>query len=51
MPKLRVTIRRRSGIAIDQRIRWGTRTMMVRQLLDDPRYPDRIVMRCEEMRS
>jgi head-tail adaptor len=51
MPRLRVTIRRRDGIAIDQRIRWGTRTMMVRQLLDDPRYPDRIVMRCEEMRS
>jgi len=51
MPKLRITIRRRSGIAIDQRIRWGTRTMMVRQLLDDPRYPDRLSMRCEEVRS
>jgi head-tail adaptor len=51
MPKLRVTIRRRSGIGIDQRIRWRARTMMVRQLLDDPRYPDRIVMRCEEVRS
>jgi head-tail adaptor len=51
MPRLRVTIRRRDGIAIDQRIRWGTRTMMVRQLLDDPRYPDRIVVRCEEVRS
>ena len=51
MPRLRVTIRRRDGIAIDQRIRWGKRTMMVRQLLDDPRYPDRLVMRCEEVRS
>jgi head-tail adaptor len=51
MPRLRVTIRRRDGITIDQRIRWGTRTMMVRQLLDDPRYPDRIVVRCEEVRS
>lgn len=51
MPRLRATIRRRSGIAIDQRIRWGTRTMMIRQLLDDPRYPDRLSMRCEEVRS
>lgn len=50
MPKLRVTIRRRDGIGIDQRVRWGTRTMMVRQLLDDPRYSDRLVLRCEEVR-
>ena len=51
MPKLRVTIRRREGIAIDQRVRWGSRTLMVRQLLDDPRYPDRLVLRCEEVRT
>jgi head-tail adaptor len=51
MPKLRVTIRRRSGIAIDQRIRWGSRTLMIRQLLDDPARPDRLVMRCEEARA
>lgn len=50
MPKLRVTIRRRGGIAIDQRIRWGARTMMIRQLLDDPSLPDRLEMRCEEVR-
>jgi head-tail adaptor len=51
MPKLRVTIRRRPGVAIDQRIRWGARTLMIRQLLDDPRYPDRLVFRCEEARA
>jgi len=51
MPRLRVTIRRRSGVAIDQRIRWRSRTLMVRQLLDDPRLPDRIVLRCEEVRG
>jgi head-tail adaptor len=51
MPKLRVTIRRRQGIAIDQRIRWGARTLMVRQLLDDPRRPDRLTLRCEEART
>lgn len=50
MPKLRVTIRRRSGIAIDQRIVWSGRTLMIRQLLDDPRYPDRLALRCEEAR-
>jgi head-tail adaptor len=51
MPKFRVTIRRRPGIAIDQRIRWDGRTLMIRQLLDDPRFADRLVMRCEEARS
>jgi head-tail adaptor len=51
MPKYRVTVRRRTGIAIDQRIRWDGRILMIRQLLDDPRFPDRMVMRCEEARS
>lgn len=51
MPRFRVTIRRRDGIAIDQRITWRGRLMMVRQMLDDPREKDRIVMRCEEVRS
>lgn len=51
MPRLRVTIRRRSGIAIDQRIRWGARTLMIRQMLDDPRFPERLMLRCEELRA
>ena len=51
MPRFQVTIRMRDGIAIDQRIRWGARTLMVRQLLSDPRHGDRIVMRCEEARG
>jgi head-tail adaptor len=50
MPRFRVTIRRRDGIAIDQRIGWRGRFLMVRQMLDDPREKDRIVMRCEEVR-
>lgn len=50
MPRLRVTVRRRNGIAIDQRIRWGDRILMIRQLLDDPRKPDRLALRCEEVR-
>ena len=51
MPKFKVTIRAREGIAIDQRITWNGRKLMVRQLLDDPRAKDRIVMRCEEVRA
>lgn len=51
MPRYRVTIRKRDGIAIDQRISWRGRVMMVRQMLDDPRTRDRIEMRCEEVRQ
>jgi head-tail adaptor len=51
MPKFRVTIRRRDGIGLDQRIGWNGRYFMVRQLLDDPRAKDRITMRCEEVRG
>jgi head-tail adaptor len=51
MPRYRVTIRQREGIAIDQRISWRERKLMVRQMLDDPRAKDRIAMRCEEVRT
>jgi head-tail adaptor len=51
MPRFRVTIRRREGIALDQRVSWNGRKLMVRQLLDDPRAKDRIAMRCEELRA
>ena len=51
MPKYRVTIRTREGVGIDQRVNWRGRLLMVRQMLDDPRTRDRIVMRCEEVRS
>ena len=49
--RYRVTIRRRDGIALDQRVRWNGRALMVRQLLDDPRARDRITMRCDEVRA
>jgi SPP1 family predicted phage head-tail adaptor len=51
MPKYKVTIRNRDGIALDQRISWNGRKLMVRQLLDNPRAKDRIAMRCEEVRG
>jgi len=50
MPRYRVTIRQREGILLDQRISWRGRKLMVRQLPDDPRAKDRIIMRCEEIR-
>ena len=51
MPRFRVTIRKRDGIAIDQRVSWKDKMMMIRQFLDDPKAPDRISLRCEEVRS
>lgn len=50
MPRFRVTIRKRDGIAVGQRISWGERAMLVKQRIDDPTLPDRILLRCEEMR-
>lgn len=50
MPRFRVTIRQRDGIAVGQRISWGARAMLVKQRIDDPKLPDRILLRCEEMR-
>ena len=49
-PRFRVTIRARDAIAVGQRIIWGERVMLVRQRIDDPALPDRILLRCEEMR-
>lgn len=50
MQRFRVTIRRRDGIAIDQRLRWRKRMLMIRQIVEDPRYRDRLTIRCEEIR-
>ena len=50
MPRYRVTIRRRDDIALDQRVTWGERKMLVRELLDDPLAKDRLSMRCDEVR-
>lgn len=50
MPRFKVTIRARKGIAVGQRVRWNERLLAVRVLIDDPRLADRLVMRCEEVR-
>jgi head-tail adaptor len=51
MPRYRVTIRWREEIELGLRISWSGRSLMVRQLLDDPKAKDRIAMRCEEVRT
>ena len=50
MARFRVTIRKRGGIQVGQRLTWGARTMLIRQCIDDPRFPERLLLRCEEMR-
>jgi len=50
MPRFRVTIRPRDGLAVGQRVTWRETQLMVRQLLANPREPDRIVLRCEQVR-
>ncbi|MEO7750896.1 MAG: head-tail adaptor protein [Sphingomicrobium sp.] len=51
MPRYRVTIRAREGIALGHRVSWNGRVLMVRQLIEDPVRRDRIAMRCEEVRT
>ena len=50
MSRFRVTIRRRADLMIDHRLRWRGRTLAVRQIVDDPRLPEQLVLRCEEVR-
>jgi head-tail adaptor len=51
MPRFKVTIRVREGISVGQRVRWSGRLLAVRQRIDDPALPDRILLRCEEVRT
>lgn len=51
MPRFRVTLRRRDGIGLDQKISWAGRVLTVVQVLDDPRVRDRLVLRCKEERA
>lgn len=51
MARFKVTIRARDGVAVGQRVRWGERVMAVRARIDDPALRDRILLRCEEVRS
>lgn len=50
MPRYRVTVRRQSEFSVDQQIRWRGRRLIIRQIVDDPMLPDRLVLLCEEQR-
>jgi head-tail adaptor len=50
MPRFRVTMRPRDGIAVGQKITWGDIQLMIRQLLHNPLERDRLVLRCEQVR-
>ena len=50
MPRFRVILRSRENVTVGQRIQWKERRMLVTQRIDDPRLPDRMLLRCEEMR-
>jgi head-tail adaptor len=51
MARFRVTIRPVDGLAVGQRVTWKGRQMLVRQVVDDPRARDRVLLRCEEVRG
>lgn len=50
MSRFRVTVRANEEIAVDQEVRWKGRRLSIRQVIDDPARPDRLVLRCEEQR-
>lgn len=50
MPRFRVILRSREDVTVGQRIQWKQRRMLVTQRIDDPRLPDRMMLRCEELR-
>lgn len=50
MPRYRVTVRKQPYFAVDQQVRWRGRRLVIRQIVDDPKLPDRLVLRCEEQR-
>lgn len=51
MQRFKVTVRKREEFAIDQRVHWQGRKLLIRQIFDDPNFPDRLTLRCEEVRS
>lgn len=50
MPRYRVTVRRQDDFSVDQQVRWRGRRLIIRQIVDNPILPDRLVLRCEEQR-
>jgi head-tail adaptor len=49
--RYRILLRAHSGIAVDQRVHWQGRRLVIRQVLGSPATPDRVTLRCEELRA
>ncbi len=50
MARFRVAIRPQPELKFDQQLRWRGKRLLIQQILDDPRHPDRLTIRCEEQR-
>ena len=51
LARYRMVIRTRRDVRIEQQVRWRERSYLVRQIIEDPRSPDRMELRCEEVRA
>lgn len=51
MPRMRFLVRSSSLVAVEQRVEWRGRSFLIRQVVEDPRFPDRMELRCEEVRT
>ena len=51
LPRFRAVIRMRRDVAVDHKLLWRGRPLLIKQIIEDPRTPDRMQLRCEEMRS
>lgn len=51
LQRFRVTMRSREDVAVGQQVRTGSQRLVIRQVQVDGSKPDRVVLRCEELRS
>lgn len=51
MSRYRITVRRQPDFAIDDQVSWRGKRLLIRQVIDDPLLPDRLILRCEEQRQ
>ena len=51
MPRMRFVVRTSSLLAVEQRVEWRRRSFLIRQIVEDLRFPDRLELRCEEVRT
>jgi head-tail adaptor len=50
MPRFEIRLRTIEAAEVGNRIVWKGRRLLIRQRVDDPRQPGRLVLKCEEMR-